>query len=346
VSEHFKVANLFGIPSPARWIWAGKSEECYLRRTWECRGRLHRAEMVLAADDEAEVFVNGDKVAEYDTARSPWGHRGGAVLVDLRPFVTDGKNVLAVRVKNLMLARGFVAEIRLNGSPFLPPLVSAGRPLPPQTARLIDQLALRLDSDSYPEREQATTELVALARKYGEAARQKVQDLTRSDSLEVRSRAERILDELADMLPSLDPPPGKEESFGFGRLSAEDLKMVLTVTEGRTGLYVKHLMAAQVLRFRSESEFHRAVRAAAANTRGPRWERIVPLVSFLEAKPLEDVLALALKANPGAPAGSWAAKTLGRLGSKSYRSCLEAPLRCGYPPTERAAKQALVELGP
>jgi hypothetical protein len=105
-------------------------------------------------------------------------------------------------------------------------------------------------------------------------------------------------------------------------------------------------MAAQVLRFRNELEFNQAVRAAVANAGGPRWERIVPLISFLEVKPLEDVLATALKTNARTREGAWAAGALGRLGSRSHRSSLEAALRCGYPPTERAAKQALIELGP
>ncbi len=123
--KHFTVDNIFGFASDANWIWTESNKGGYLRKNFKAPEGFHTAEMVFVADDVAEVWINDDPVDFYDTKVGYWGYRGCAVIVDVMPWVKDGNNLVAVKLKDNGGERGFAAEIRLDGEPLAAPLVKA-----------------------------------------------------------------------------------------------------------------------------------------------------------------------------------------------------------------------------
>ncbi len=119
---HYTVDNTFGFASEANWIWTQADRGGCLRKAFTATAGFRTAEMIFVADDTAEVWINGEPVDAYDTRVGWWGFRGCAVIVDVTPWIVDGDNVIAVRVHDTGGARGFAAEIRLDGEPLVLPL--------------------------------------------------------------------------------------------------------------------------------------------------------------------------------------------------------------------------------
>jgi len=85
----------------ASWIWSPTMDasstadqgEVYFRKKFTLV-KPEKAELVLAAGDEFELFINGELIAN--------GHSYGAVTkFDPMPFLESGTNLIAVRVKHL-----------------------------------------------------------------------------------------------------------------------------------------------------------------------------------------------------------------------------------------------------
>lgn len=97
-----------------QWIWdaqaVGKDETtCHLRYAFDLPGKLDQiveARCQLTADDAYELFVNGESVAkseDTDGWRTP-------EVVDLRPHLIAGRNVIAVKALDHTSAEGFLFE--------------------------------------------------------------------------------------------------------------------------------------------------------------------------------------------------------------------------------------------
>ncbi len=123
--KHFTVDNTFGFASEANWIWTQANKGGYLRKHFEVPAGFKTAEMIFVADDVAEVWINDDPVDFYDTKVGWWGYRGCAVIVDVMPWVKDGKNVIAVKLTDTGGERGFAAELRIDGAPLAAQLVKS-----------------------------------------------------------------------------------------------------------------------------------------------------------------------------------------------------------------------------
>lgn len=338
---HYTVPNLFGRATAASWVWAGGGEECCLRRAFDAPQGFRRAEMLFAADDDAEVYLNGRRLPGYDTGLISWGHRGGARLLDLVPYLDEGRNVLAVRVRNHGGPKGFAAEVRVDGAPFVARPPAQAAPPPPKLLKEFDALARRLDADAFAAREEASAGLLALVRRHGEALRAKVDALARSDSAEVRWRAERLRRELPEPFPELRDRAEVDWRLAFLRLSLDDVRAGLLRHEGSLAVTPRLLLPLRALAAADEPA------ACALLARlldgGPDYvaERVVECVGFLELAPLRGALADVLRRRPGTPAGAAAASALGRLGGREELAALEAAAGCGHGPTERAARHAL-----
>ncbi len=83
------------------WIWHDNhgapirtNEVRYFRKTFEAKGRLTKAMLSAAADDEATVYVNGKEVARPKDFNKP-------VYEDVTSQVKPGRNVIAVRGHNI-----------------------------------------------------------------------------------------------------------------------------------------------------------------------------------------------------------------------------------------------------
>ncbi|MGI8965060.1 MAG: hypothetical protein ACR2H1_03110, partial [Limisphaerales bacterium] len=104
-----KVFKLFPIPfffftlvaplcaQVPEWIWSGKTaaenEVRYFRKTFTLNDNVTKAVLSAAADDEAQIFLNGKMVLDAKT----WEK---ATRADVTGELQKGENVLAVRGKN------------------------------------------------------------------------------------------------------------------------------------------------------------------------------------------------------------------------------------------------------
>src|SRR6185436_13294400 len=100
------VALLLFVPSllladNPRWIWhdnkgaAIKPDEVrYFRKTFTVPGKASKANLSVAADDEAVVYLNGKQVAKPKDFDKP-------VYEEVSSALRKGENVLAVRAKNV-----------------------------------------------------------------------------------------------------------------------------------------------------------------------------------------------------------------------------------------------------
>ncbi|MEN6403285.1 MAG: beta-galactosidase [Armatimonadia bacterium] len=98
----------------AAWIWAadtyGKDNaSAYLRKSFDlpvAPATLTDARVQATADDAYQLFVNGKLVTE---TADPDGWRTPEIL-DLKPYLTQGRNVIAVLAKDIASAEGFLLE--------------------------------------------------------------------------------------------------------------------------------------------------------------------------------------------------------------------------------------------
>lgn len=98
----------------ASWIWAEATAarpkaSAYLRRSFELPvspAQVSQAKLQVTADDAYELFLNGRSLVQK---ADPDGWRTPEVL-DLRPYLQAGRNVLAVQARNVGSASGFLLE--------------------------------------------------------------------------------------------------------------------------------------------------------------------------------------------------------------------------------------------
>jgi hypothetical protein len=334
--------NMFGQPSPAAWIWANAPGDlCFVRRVFTVKPGFQRAEMLLSADDRAEVFLNGTPVAVSDTLLAPWGVRGGAVLVDLLPWLQDGENVLAAKLVNRQGPKGFVAELRIDGQPFLalPPREGS---LPESVGVELERLAAELDAPALDSREAATAELSRLVERHGFVVGARVAALARkAASPEVRWRA-RVA--WSKILPRFGPPEQRGDLWGFGRLGLYDLEDLWAAPDDREVVAMRHLVAASVHVVADPDRFARFVGHELDGATDHQAVRIVAFASFLDLREAAPELVALLARRPATDAGALAASALGRLGDDSHASALERAGHCGFAPTERAVARALAAI--
>ncbi|MBI2922860.1 MAG: hypothetical protein HYY18_17540 [Planctomycetes bacterium] len=334
---HYTVANSLGIASETSWIWSGDDDVCRFRRRFIAPAGFRRAEMLFVADDIAEVWINGEPAEFYDSQKGSWGHRGCGVLVDLLPWIEEGANVIAVRVRNVGGPRGFAAVLRIDGEAFVPP-VAAGARLTPEVTAEVKRLAPDLDGEEAGARDAATAALQKLARANG----LKVVDLLRAElrdaSPEALMRIGRVLE---GALPDLSPTQDDDARFAFGPVSFEILNARLALPAENQGLCIRNVFGAQVLAHSDPDALRRALATAAADGNDVESMRAVRILSALELADQAEVLADVLHARPKTPAGAYAAAGLARMGGEAQLAALAAAARCGYGPTERAANASL-----
>jgi len=112
----------------AKWIWAGDAASLdqaaagkrYFRKVFEAPKGSQNAPVLLAltADDEYEVFINGQ------TATKTWGHINvwrWMRFIDVAPFIKEGRNLIAVAVKNERLGpTGLLAVLKFADGSSVP----------------------------------------------------------------------------------------------------------------------------------------------------------------------------------------------------------------------------------
>ncbi|GEM_PF-478434 len=98
----------------AQWIWASETRgqdhaAAYLRRSFDLPvtpARVTSAKLQVTADDTYQLWLNGKKLSEsldMDGWRTP-------EIVDLRPYLVRGTNVLAIEAHDVASAEGVLAE--------------------------------------------------------------------------------------------------------------------------------------------------------------------------------------------------------------------------------------------
>jgi putative heme-binding domain-containing protein len=106
-----------------QWIWLGEAKDnqaVYFRK--EITGvnnRTGSARLYLAADNAAEVFVNGVKVVENKAWDDP-------TFIDIRKHLSVGRNTLAIRAENATSAAGLLVRLLLDSDRDTTAIVSDG----------------------------------------------------------------------------------------------------------------------------------------------------------------------------------------------------------------------------
>ncbi|MBQ6471754.1 MAG: hypothetical protein IJJ33_07215 [Victivallales bacterium] len=92
----------------ANWIWCGRTRidniDAWLRREYEFPVIPRRAILQCAADDVADVFVNGKCVGNFSGRENPPNY-------DITEFPVVGKNVIGVKVHQFRYSAGFLGEL-------------------------------------------------------------------------------------------------------------------------------------------------------------------------------------------------------------------------------------------
>ncbi len=107
------IATSVGAQSP-NWIWhpnegraAADNEVRFFRKVFNVERRVQKAVLSVAADNRAEVFVNGERILE---SRS----HSQATHTDVTATVTTGTNVIAVRAANEGGPAAVLAQLALT----------------------------------------------------------------------------------------------------------------------------------------------------------------------------------------------------------------------------------------
>src|SRR5690606_35942552 len=101
--------------SQPQWIWAAQHRKdqipeasCFFRKSINI-AQMTGAQIMIAADDQYELWINGNKVADGNN----WQNRK---TYNITPYVEIGDNVFAVAVHNTQgRSAGLLAEITILG---------------------------------------------------------------------------------------------------------------------------------------------------------------------------------------------------------------------------------------
>jgi len=101
VSLNFFVLTLAARAENPLWIWHDNNgaaiqtnEVRFFRKTFDVKGQFTKAELSVAADDEATIYINGKEVAHPRNFDKP-------AYQDVTSQVKRGRNVIAVRGRNI-----------------------------------------------------------------------------------------------------------------------------------------------------------------------------------------------------------------------------------------------------
>jgi len=98
--------------APPSWIWfgpGGENQTIYLRRAFEITSPVTAAKLVVAADDHATVYLDGQQLFAQDRWEEP-GYK------DVTAAMTPGRHLLAVRAKNDKSAAGFLLRLSFESA--------------------------------------------------------------------------------------------------------------------------------------------------------------------------------------------------------------------------------------
>lgn len=347
---HYALANQFGVPYTAAWVWLGDNPSFGIRRSFDVPAVVKRAELLLIADDEADVSLNGVPVAVYRSTNDGWGHRGGAMLVDLTPHLRPGKkNVLTAKVKDNGSPNGFAAEVRVNSAPMLPKVLTAKPAVPPKEVLAeLDELAKRLDDPVFTTREKATRRLLELTGEHGQGLYDKLNELVAKATPEAGGRIDTALEKLDAEVNGVLAREGTDGRFYYPAMPLREVRRwwELGATENPTA--VRYRVQAKVARDADPKVFDVAARDLAADGNDTEAANVVAFIADLELADLSDALVLVLEKRPKTLAAALAASGLGRLGkarlTDAQKKALADAAKCGHEPTERAATAALAAI--
>jgi hypothetical protein len=344
---HYALSNQFGLPTAAAWVWYGDGPTFALRRTFDAPKAIRRAELLLIADDEADLIVNGNKVATYTSANPAWGHRGGAAVIDLTPHLVPGqKNAIAAKVVDKGLAKGFALDLRVNAPPLIPRLLlEKPKPVTEQLTAEVTKHIKALDDREYRTREAATKELVRLAKAHGQTLYDPLQEVYLNGSPEAQWRAGVAFAVLRNERNTVYVPTGADGRVYFPAVDLASMRAWWKLPPQSNPVAYRHQVQAKALRDADPRAFDAAVRADLATATDDHAATLAAFVSNLELADLADVLTQTLEKRPKTMAGAIAASGLGRLGkgrwTDAQRTLLTEASESAFAPTARAAKAAL-----
>ncbi len=129
----FAPAVVFGIDTDACWLWSAEPpphgmNSVYFRSEAAAPADCGRAEMILIADDHAEVCINGIPAVSCGTRTGFWGARGCARVADVHAFLDPGKNTIAAFAIDSGVCYGMCMELRTGRKPVVEELLNQSEP--------------------------------------------------------------------------------------------------------------------------------------------------------------------------------------------------------------------------
>ena len=108
VAENVLLVNAIKNPS-VKWIWKNKSagtETIYARRQWTLNSPLKSSKLSITCDNGFTAYVNGQKVGSGNQWEAHYEF-------DIKKYLHNGDNVLAVEARNEGQVAGLAAKIKL-----------------------------------------------------------------------------------------------------------------------------------------------------------------------------------------------------------------------------------------
>ncbi|MDO4551694.1 MAG: glycosyl hydrolase [Planctomycetia bacterium] len=97
----------------AQWIWTENNEnEVFFRKTFTLDSLPQKASFRITADDTYTLFINEKQIGSAENWSKVYAY-------DILPYLSSGKNIIAVKTKNLSGPCGWIGELRTNQKSFV-----------------------------------------------------------------------------------------------------------------------------------------------------------------------------------------------------------------------------------
>jgi hypothetical protein len=313
-------SKCFGHPTTARWIWnvdGEAAEDCFVRKIVDIPAEPETAEMVVLGDNEVKVYINGVFVEQWDTNKCGfWAH---ASVLNIRPFLQKGPNIVALAARNYGGPCGVAAEMRIN-KPHLfgwPAAVDKKPALPEELMKKLGELGEKLSSDTWEERESATEELADVALKLGDKALPFIRELAKSGDPEVALRADRILKQVEQRM--VNAPGDDAWDMTLDRFRA----LVGSAPGGRPWNVQRYVSTLAVLMTTDRKAVCDSLNASMNGDNAAVFAMVAQLVDLMG---IEELLPAIVKYAENAPDGLgrvWAVSAIAEMGGQGELALLE-----------------------
>ena len=352
------IANQFGQPSKAEWIWTEKSDQYFMRKTFDVPKVVRQAEMLYTVSGIAVVYLNGTRLSRLSSTHEGWGSRGAAYLHDLSGYLIPGQtNVLAVCLENKFDDRldkgnqaGFATELRINSPSFVPDYLRKAVPEPKaEVVTRIKSLVKTCDDPRFSTRETATSDLIEIARQEGQSVYKILDELRALASPEQEWRINLAWVVLKRDRYEASSSKGIDPKFCYPQAGKEQIKLVLFGDGDKRTLTLRHLVQLRNEHNEHGKKFATTLRKTWSYCQDDQKAELIQAIAFLNWVDYIELIDAAKVELPSSDLSAAVAVAYGRMDSveltKDRLAWLKAAKESKHESTARAATAALLARG-